>query len=316
MSSFLQENFQLICLFIGLLGVLLSVLSFVREIQKKRKKNGTLIDLNDYTLSGGGKLGESYVHRTDPDILLKLYPQNLEKMGRDEYERACKVFELGVPSPEPGELVHTGDGRIGILFKRIAGKKSYARALADDPGRLEEYAASFARMVRELHAVKPEPGTFPNVKDQYKSAIGLNPFLNEKEKEAVMRFIDGLPDADTALHGDLHQGNIIFTEDGKQYFIDLSDFCTGSPLFDLGVLMLHTCWLPEEMERELYHIDLDTSKAFWKAFVPAYFGPDASPEDVQAQLRPYAFLRVLVVERLTGAPYMEIRPELHKMIGL
>ena len=280
------------------------------------KKNGTRIDLNDYTLSGGGKLGESYVHRTNPDVLLKLYPQNLEKIGREEYERACKVFELGVPSPEPGELVHTGDGRIGILFKRITGKKSYARALADNPERLEEYAATFARMAKELHAVKPKPGTFPKIKDQYKAAIGLNPYLNGKEKEAVARFIDTLPDADTALHGDLHQGNIIFTEDGKQYFIDLSDFCTGSPLFDLGVLMVHTCWLQEEQERELYHIGLDTSKAFWKAFVPAYFGSDASLEEVEAQLRPYALLRVLVVERIIGAPHLEIRPELHKMIGL
>ena len=280
------------------------------------KKNGTRIDLNDYTLSGGGKLGESYVHRTNPDVLLKLYPQNLEKIGREEYERACKVFELGVPSPEPGELVHTGDGRIGILFKRIVGKKSYARALADNPERLEEYAATFARMAKELHAVKPKPGTFPKIKDQYKAAIGLNPYLNGKEKEAVARFIDTLPDADTALHGDLHQGNIIFTEDGKQYFIDLSDFCTGSPLFDLGILMVHTCWLQEEQERELYHIGLDTSKAFWKAFVAAYFGPDASLEEVQAQLRPYALLRVLVVERIIGAPHLEIRPALHEMIRL
>ena len=132
----------------------------------------------------------------------------------------------------------------------------------------------------------------------------------------MTRFIDGLADADTALHGDLHQGNIIFTEDGKQYFIDLSDFCTGSPLFDLGVLMVHTCWLQEEQERELYHIGLDTSKAFWKAFVPAYFDSDASLEEVEAQLRPYALLRVLVVERIIGAPHLEIRPELHKMIGL
>lgn len=316
MSSFLKENFQLICLLIGLLGVLLSVLSFLCEMKKKRRQDGTLIDLNDYTLAGGGKLGESYVHRTNPDVLLKLYPQNLEKTGLEEYERACKVFRLGVPSPEPGELVHTGDKRLGILYKRIVGKKSYARALADNPERLEEYAANFARMVRELHAVKPEPGTFPTVKDRYKEAIGLNPFLNGKEKEAVTRFIDGLADADTALHGDLHQGNIIFTEDGKQYFIDLSDFCTGSPLFDLSVLMVQTCWLPEERERELYHIGLDTSKAFWKAFVPAYFGPDASLEEVEAQLRPYALLRVLVVERVLGTPHLEIRPELHKMIGL
>ena len=32
-----------------------------------------IIDINDYELSGGGKLGESYINRSNPDELLKLY---------------------------------------------------------------------------------------------------------------------------------------------------------------------------------------------------------------------------------------------------
>lgn len=31
------------------------------------------ISLNDYVLSGGGANGESYDHKTDPSIMLKLY---------------------------------------------------------------------------------------------------------------------------------------------------------------------------------------------------------------------------------------------------
>ena len=275
-----------------------------------------LINLKDYELSGGGKLGESYTHRTDPDVLLKLYPPELERLGEEEFNRAWKVFRAGVPCPEPGELVRAEDGRLGILFKRIVGKKSYARALSEHPERLEEYAAAFARVCRELHAIKPEPGLFPTAKEQYKAEIRRNPFLTEEEMAGVMRFIDGLPDADTALHGDLHHGNVIFTEDGSQYFIDLSDFCTGYPLFDLGIILLQTCWVPDELERELYHIGLDTSRAFWKAFVPAYFGPDASLEEVEAQVRPYAFLRILVCESTIGQPIMETRSGIRAMIGL
>ena len=73
-----------------------------------------IIDLKDYELSGGGKLGESYIKKDDPDILLKLYSTQLEKMGLDEYERACKVRQIGLPCPEPGQVVRTTDGRLGI----------------------------------------------------------------------------------------------------------------------------------------------------------------------------------------------------------
>ena len=62
-------------------------------------------------------------------------------MGLDEYERACKVYQIGVPCPTPGELVRTEEGLLGIQFHRIVGKKSYARALSEHPERLEAYAA-------------------------------------------------------------------------------------------------------------------------------------------------------------------------------
>lgn len=276
----------------------------------------TFINLGDYELSGGGKLGESYTHRSNPDVLLKLYSKERESLGLEEHERACKVFRAGVPSPEPGELVRSEDGRLGILYKRIIGKKSYARALSEHPERLKEYAEGFAAICKKLHSLKPAPGMFPTAKEQYKKEMERNPFLTGEERDALLQFIDGLPNGDTCVHGDLHHGNVIFTPDGKQYFIDLSDFCTGTPLFDLGIIMLQTCWLPEETERELYHIGLETSRAFWEAFVPAYFGEGASLDEVQAMLQPYAFLRILVTERLTGTPIGRIRPPVHRMIGL
>lgn len=275
-----------------------------------------IVHLSEYELSGGGKLGESYVHKKHPDLLLKLYPPGRESLGLVEYERACKVFQAGLPCPEPGELVQTEDGRKGILYKRIVGKKSYARALSEHPDRLQEYAADFAKACKILHSLRPEPGLFPSAKEQYKKEMDLNSFLTPEERDGAKRLIDSLAEGDTAVHGDLHHGNVIFTEDGTQYFIDLSDFCTGSPLWDLGIVMLQTCWLPEQVEEELYHIDLATSTAFWKAFVKAYFGEESSLEQVQEMLRPYAFLRILINERVVGSPLEKIRPALHELLGI
>ena len=277
--------------------------------------NETRINLADYEPSGAGALGESYISKKDPNILLKLYSREREQMGLDEYERACKVYSIGVPCPAPGELVRTGEGLLGIQFRRIVGKKSYARALSEHPERMEEYAARFAEECRRLHAIQPEPGLFPTAKEQCLTHIRLDKFLSDEEKAALARYVGGLPDADTALHGDLHYGNIIFTDDGRQYFIDLGDFCTGSPLFDLAIVYRQTCLMPEPFIKENYHINAATARAFWRAFVPRYFGPDAVIEEVEAMLEPYNTLRSLALEQSLGEYRPAIRPALKKLMG-
>lgn len=39
MMDFLRENFQLICLMLGILGVLIGVFSLVTELPNRKKKN-------------------------------------------------------------------------------------------------------------------------------------------------------------------------------------------------------------------------------------------------------------------------------------
>lgn len=274
------------------------------------------IDLKDYELSGGGKLGESYIRKDNPDILLKLYSTQLEKMGLDEYERACKVFNIGLPCPEPGEVVRTTDGRIGIQFKRIHGKLSYARALSYHPELLEQYAVEFAELSKKLHSTVPPAGLFPTIKQQYTDYIKDNPYLTDDERIGIIRYISTLPDADTAVHGDLHIGNVIFDESGRKYLIDLSEFSTGSPMFDMGIIYLQCCFIPDEMEMELYHITKDISTKFWDLFVKAYYGADTNIEEFNRQIRPYTLLRMLCVEKMMGYPISYIRPAVHAMIGI
>ena len=275
-----------------------------------------LIDLKDYELSGGGKLGESYIKRDDHDVLLKLYPLNLRQMGIDEYDRASKVYSIGVPCPAPGEPVITADGRMGILFKRVQDKKSYARATSEHPELVEQYATEFAAMCKQLHSVKPQPGLFPLAKEQYIKGIKESPFLTQEERIGVERFIRDLPDALTALHGDLHFGNAIFSSEGKKYFIDLSEFCIGSPLFDIGICYLQTKLIPDEAVQELYHMDKSLAVKFWNAFVKAYFGPDAQTDKIEEMVMPYALLRILLTEQMIGYPVTRIRPAIHRMINI
>ena len=268
----------------------------------------TLIDLNDYIRVGEGANGASYNHKTDPSLMMKLYFRNFEAAAL-ELELAKKVYNMGIPTPEPGDLVTDGT-QMGIRFRRIEGKKSYSRACGDDPERTDEYAREFARMCRQLHATHVDTSLFENVKDRLYRMLDANPDFTPEQKRKIHDFIAAAPDADTAIHGDLQFSNGIFVEENgvrKQYFIDLGDFCYGYYMFDLGMVYLCCCLNDEAWTMEQYHMSNATARRFWDAFAREYFGPDADLEEMERQVKIYAGLKTLIVERDTHCPMPQFR---------
>ena len=271
------------------------------------------ISLNDYELAGGGANGESYNHRHDPDLMLKLYFPGKEQQPLDEMMLARKVFNMGIPTPEPGDYVVTDDGRYGISFRRIRDKKSYSRATADQPELVGQYAAEFADLCRKLHAVHVDTSQFQNVKERYYHLLKENPFFSTAQKDRLVRFISDAPDADTAIHGDLQYSNAIFSGTDR-YFIDLGDFCYGYNLFDIGMVYLCCNLSQESFIQETFHMPKSLAIRFWQEFAPAYYGADRPLKDIEEEIRPYAGLKTLIVERDTKRPMPELREALSSLL--
>lgn len=270
-----------------------------------------LINLNDYVRTGEGANGASYDHKTNPDIMLKMYFRNFEAAAK-ELELAQKVYQAGIPTPEPGDLVSDGE-RLGIRFRKITGKKSFSRAVGDDPEHTEVYAQQFAQLCKKLHSIHLDTTKFTNVKDHYIRLLEQNPFFTPEQKTKIRNFIIDAPDADTAIHGDLQFSNGIFVGD-KQYFIDLGDFCYGYPMFDLGMVYL-TCKLNnEEWTQYSYHMSNREAARFWDAFALEYFGKGADLKQVEQEVKIYAGLKTLIVERDTQRPMPEFRAMLEQTI--
>lgn len=267
------------------------------------------ISLSDYVLSGGGANGDSYDHRSDNSLMLKLYHPGKIQQPLDEMRMARKVFDLGIPTPEPGDYVVTDDGRYGIRFKRIAAKKSYSRATADEPEKVAFFAAEFAQMCLQLHATHIDTTAFESVKERYYHLLADNPFFTSTEKDRLGRFIADTPDEDTAIHGDLQYSNAIFAGD-KRYFIDLGDFCWGNHLFDVAMVYLCCCLSKEEFILETFHMSKTLSTRFWQEFAPVYFGAGRPLKDIEEQIRPYAGLKTLIIERDMDCPMPEFRAAL------
>ena len=244
-------------------------------------------------------MGESYNHKCNPDIMLKLYSPERADWAIREHECAKQAYALGIPTPEPGDLVRVSDGRVGILFRRIPDKKSFAKAVGEDPSRTEELAVWFAAMCKQLHAIRVNTDEVTSVKEFYTDVIRDHQYLTTVQKDHVLRFIADAPDTDTALHGDLHFGNVIFRGD-KSWFIDIGELRYGYPHFDLAVFLMTVKYSPEDRVRELYHMDKNTGLRFLQAFFRAYFGPDKPFEQVEEELKPYVALRTLMIQRDLG----------------
>ena len=274
-----------------------------------------LIDLNEYERVGEGANGASYNHKTDPSVMLKLYYRNYQAAAL-ELELAKKVYAMGIPTPEPGDLVTDGK-QIGIRFRRMIGKKSYSRACGDDPEHTEDYAREFADMCLRLHNTHVDTTQFESVKDRLYAMLAANPDFTPDRKTKIHDFIAAAPDTDTAIHGDLQFGNGIFVPTGERYFIDLGDFCYGYPLFDIGMVYLCCCLNDEEWTMEVNHMSNATARRFWDAFAAAYFlspdcplkefGPAADLAEVEKTVRIYAGLKTLIVERDTHCPMPQFR---------
>lgn len=271
------------------------------------------ICLKDYVLSGGGANGESYDHKTDPSVMLKLYFPGKIQQPLDEMKLARKVYDMGISTPEPGEYVVTEDGRYGIRFKRILGKKSYSRATADEPEKVVRFASEFAQMSLQLHATHVDITQFENVKDRYYRLLEETPFFTTADKDKLARFIADTPDEETAIHGDLQFSNAIFVGD-RRYFIDLGDFCWGNHLFDVGMVYLCCCLSEEAFIKEAFHMPKALAIRFWECFVPAYFGEGIPLKEIEELIRPFAGLKTLIVERDTKRPMPELRVALKPIL--
>lgn len=228
------------------------------------------IELSDYVRTGEGGTAVSYTHKTR-NALAKLYNPGFEaERARAEFLTACKVFEMGIPTPEPLRLVTDGE-RYGAEYELVKGKRSFTRIISEEPGRLEEISLTFADWARKLHSTPVAPGQLRSYKETLIRFYKEKDMVPEAHKQRSLAFLETVPDTPTCLHGDLQIGNII-TDGDRTLWIDVGEFSHGTPEWDLSIMWIMGNRMSKERAESLFHITPEQMKAHWEYFLPAYLG--------------------------------------------
>ena len=276
------------------------------------------IDLNDYVQTGEGGTSLTYTHKTRA-ALAKLFNQGSEaEQAEEEFVTARAVFDMGIPTPEPLQLISDGKRR-GVEYELISNKRSLTRIISQEPERLEEISLTFARMVRELHTQKANTSRFTSVKERLRCFYQeKGDRVTEEYKERALNFIDKSPEADTCLHGDLHIGNVI-TDGQRNMWIDLGQFSYGEPEWDLGWMWTICNQIDGQRSDFLLHVTPETLKTHWDIFLPAYLGTNdkAKIGEYTRRLIPYYAVRLpyMLDTLVQGRLPEDALQQLPKMIG-
>lgn len=262
----------------------------------------TFVNLNDWYEFGGGAAGASFYHKSDENLVLKLYPGKWEHRAYSEFERSRKVFELGVPCPETYEYVTDGN-RFGLISQRINNKKSFFRVLSEQPERVDEMARRFADMALKLHKTECDTTVFRPMKERYEIAFSKMD-VPEDVREDLFRLLHSFPDGTTCLHGDMQGGNII-TDGENDYWIDLGDFGYGSPTIEFSTQWHNATNLSDDKIMDMFHIHKDLHMEFTRLVFQYYYNMDKLPEKEQQEI----MLRIRRSAVVEFSRWMYILPE-------
>lgn len=267
-----------------------------------------VVDMSEWTVSGDGHTAVSYNHK-DGRRMMKLYAPYIPiQSSLREFEVSWTLGRLGFNVPKAFRLVTDGE-RFGVEFERIKGKLSYARAIADNPEKVEHYAAQFAAICKELHSKQCDTKIFAPVEERLLKAVDDSKFLDERQKGLVREFIADVPAAQTCLHGDLHIGNALMVGE-KNYWIDLSDFAYGNPMYDFGMFYFIVNVVDDnESIRQMFHFDTPLLRRFWELYLKAYFGLDSGIEEIEERIAPFAAVQMLFLDAR-----VDLGPRMRKFI--
>lgn len=187
-----------------------------------------------------------------------------------EHDVALKALALGVKTPKVGDIVIDDEGRKGLVYEYIEGKKSIARYVSEDLDNIDMYMKKFALVAREFHSVKCDTTQFESMHDRVINQINTRDILYEEQKVKAFKFLETIELKTVCAHGDFQTGNVILAGD-KSYVIDLNSMGYGNPEFDIAMFYFFCFLFPKKFIDTVFHCEQKYLPIMWNSFIKYYY---------------------------------------------
>lgn len=257
-----------------------------------------------------GKGETAAVYRLNDEDLVKVYSKKVFTsidMVQHDFDISKATFVAGIPTAIPYETVRVGD-EYGTVFEMLKAR-GLLDIMLDDREHLAEWATRFAREIKRAHQVKVDPRQFGDIRARLVGMLSelVGRLGTQEEIDTLMRMYEILPERHTFLHADCHPGNMMVSDDGEFFFIDLSSACFGHPIIDISSMWMsfkmYTLLGREAFEAQRANnldsqpFGYDDTLVIWNAFLREYLGTDdeALIAKADAQVEAYSMLRTTIV---------------------
>ena len=264
--------------------------------------------MREVSVDGCEVIGRGFygtVYRIDEDTIVKVY-SSPDSIPLIEHERAMAklAFVKGVPTAISYDIVKVSDS-YGSVFELLRAK-TLNTMLIEQPERAEEIIAQFADLMRQVHAIKMDPGELPSAKEAwfgYVDGICGSGLIPPDQGERLRELLRELPDTDGVVHGDFHMKNVMVS-DGEPMLIDMDTLSQGHPIFDLqGVFVTYKAFREDDPTNSMDFLGISGEMAdlVWEKTLERYFGTDDREQLARFSDRIclVAYVRFL---NLTGVP--------------
>ena len=187
----------------------------------------------DVTLTLGRRIGEgrtAEIYAWGETEVLKLYRPGWPTSSVEQEAHISRlVAESRLPVPAVGGMVEV-DGRLGIVFERIAGH-SLVQHFVSRPWTLLNTLHAFTDLHLAMHAqVIPD---LPSQRQRLIQQIQDAALVPATARQAALSSLEHLADGQALCHGDYHPENVLMARHGP-VILDWEGATSGHPLADVA----------------------------------------------------------------------------------
>lgn len=163
----------------------------------------------EYKLICQGNTAEVFWY--DETKILKLFRDNFPlEVIQTEFETTRRISQDLAFVPKVFGLVEYKN-RYGILYEKADGKDMIAEMMKK-PCKIRAYSKQLAAVHTRIHGVTAE--LKEDIKSKLTANIGAAAELSEREKKAIVAYLQTLPNGKTLCHFDFHPGNVMIKSNG------------------------------------------------------------------------------------------------------